>query len=384
MRRSILDPVQLDGGRKHGGTVGGPGRIGTASGTNDAPPAAVPCCSCSPPWCGAFAAFVAATGGIDTQNRGNRRPFAILGAPRHGRPGPGGRRAVLPSGTRCWTWGPLASRSVVPLLAAWALFAALCFGTYAAGGADSFGYLSQAQLFAQGRLTDTMPRHEGFDWPDVPATLTPLAYTRNAVPDVLVPVYPPGLSMMMAPLTLIHANARVPAGAVVRRADRVAHGRARPRAERTGRRRARGAARRREPDVSAAGGAADERRAGRGAVAVGPGPRAPAVDGRGDSRRRRRVAGDPRPAEPGAAGAARRRGVRHGDLARSHRRRVLAPAPVEARDLGAAGGDRPASWRSARFRPCATDRRSGRATARSTICSRCRTSHRTWRGIRAG
>ena len=83
----------------------------------------------------------------------------------------------------------------------------MCFGTYAAGGADSFGYLSQAQLFAQGRLTGTMPRHEGFDWPDVPATLTPLAYTRNAVPDVLVPVYPPGLSLMMAPLTLIHRNA---------------------------------------------------------------------------------------------------------------------------------------------------------------------------------
>ena len=27
MRRSILDPVQLDGGRKHSDTVGGPGRI---------------------------------------------------------------------------------------------------------------------------------------------------------------------------------------------------------------------------------------------------------------------------------------------------------------------------------------------------------------------
>ena len=62
-------------------------------------------------------------------------------------------------------------------------------------------------MFAQGRLTGTMPRHEGFDWPDVPATLTPLGYTRNAVPDVLVPVYPPGLSLMMAPLTLIHRNA---------------------------------------------------------------------------------------------------------------------------------------------------------------------------------
>ena len=154
----------------------------------------------------AFAAFVAATGGIDTRiagiavrSRSWERPatvaFVLAVA---------GLYAVRQT---LRTWGPLASRSVAPVLVAWAMFAALCFGTYAAGGADSFGYLSQAQLFAQGRLTGTMPRHEGFDWPDVPATLTPLAYTRNAVPDVLVPVYPPGLSLMMAPLTLIHRNA---------------------------------------------------------------------------------------------------------------------------------------------------------------------------------
>ena len=153
-----------------------------------------------------FAAFVAATGGIDTRiagiavrSRSWERPatvaFVLALA---------GLYAVRQT---LRSWGPLASRAVVPVLVAWALFAALCFGTYAAGGADSFGYLSQAKLFAQGRLTGTMPRHKGFDWPDVPATLTPLAYTRNAVPDVLVPVYPPGLSLMMAPLTLIHANA---------------------------------------------------------------------------------------------------------------------------------------------------------------------------------
>ena len=154
----------------------------------------------------AFAAFVAVTGGIDSRiagiavrSRSWERPatvalvLAVAGLY--------GVRQTLRS------WLPLVSRSVVPLLVAWALFAALWFGTYAAGGADSFGYLSQARLFAQGRLTDTMPRHDGFDWPDVPATLTPLAYTRNAVPDVLVPIYPPGLSMMMAPLTLMHANA---------------------------------------------------------------------------------------------------------------------------------------------------------------------------------
>jgi hypothetical protein len=154
----------------------------------------------------AFAAFVAATGGIDTRiagiavrSRSWERPatVALILAL-------AGLYAVRRS---LGQWGPLASRAVAPMLVVWARFAGLCFGTYAAGGSDSFGYLSQAQLFARGRLTDTMPRHAGFDWPDVPATLTPLAYTRNAVPDALVPVYPPGLSMLMAPLMRIHADA---------------------------------------------------------------------------------------------------------------------------------------------------------------------------------
>jgi hypothetical protein len=156
--------------------------------------------------CAAFAAFVGATGGIDTRiagvavrSRSWERPATI--AVLLGLAGLYSIRQTVRS------WAPAAARLGVPLLLGWVFFAALWFGTYAAGGADSYGYLSQARLFAHGRLTDTMPRHDRFDWPDVPATLTPLAYTRNTAPDVLVPVYPPGLPMMMAPLTLIHANA---------------------------------------------------------------------------------------------------------------------------------------------------------------------------------
>ena len=126
------------------------------------------------------------------------------------------------------------------------------------------------ELFAQGRLTDTMPRHEGFDWPDVPATLTPLAYTRNAVPDVLVPVYPPGLSLMMAPLTLIHANAvflLVPlcAALTVWLTVVLGRGSTEPAAGVLG-----ALLVAVEPDVPAPVGAADERRAGRRALAAPP------------------------------------------------------------------------------------------------------------------
>jgi Dolichyl-phosphate-mannose-protein mannosyltransferase len=81
------------------------------------------------------------------------------------------------------------------------------FSTNAAGGADSYGYVSQAELLAHGRLTDRIPLDPAFTWPDVPATMTPLGYTRGTSQDSLVPTYPPGLPLLMAPFALISARA---------------------------------------------------------------------------------------------------------------------------------------------------------------------------------
>ena len=50
-------------------------------------------------------------------------------------------------------------RALPGLIVLWGGIAALVFGTYAAGGADSFGYISQAELMAHGRLTEAMPSH---------------------------------------------------------------------------------------------------------------------------------------------------------------------------------------------------------------------------------
>jgi hypothetical protein len=153
-----------------------------------------------------FAVFVAITGGIDTRvagialrSRSWERPATIalalisagLFAIRQSLAGvPPRLFAALPAVLVLWTAG-----------------AALAFGTYAAGGADSFGYISQAELLARGRLTEPMPSNPAFDWPDVPATLTPLAFTRGPDASRLVPVYPPGLPLMMAPFTWIHSSA---------------------------------------------------------------------------------------------------------------------------------------------------------------------------------
>jgi 4-amino-4-deoxy-L-arabinose transferase-like glycosyltransferase len=163
--------------------------------------------------CAVFAIFVWATGGISTtvagiavRSRSWERPAAlaaVVGALALYR----GRTAIRAGVPRAFAaLGGLGW--IVPALAvAWTLTASLWFGTHAAGGADSYGYVSQAELLARGRLTDAMPLNAAFDWPDAPYTLTPLAYARNAHPGELAPIYPPGLSLMMAPLVWIDPRA---------------------------------------------------------------------------------------------------------------------------------------------------------------------------------
>lgn len=98
----------------------------------------------------------------------------------------------------------LESRRTATILAtsaaAWTLVAGLAFGTFAIGGADSYGYVSQARLLAHGRLTDTVPAGAEYTWPDVAATFTPLGFTPGRSPGVIAPKYPPGLPLLMVPL----------------------------------------------------------------------------------------------------------------------------------------------------------------------------------------
>jgi Dolichyl-phosphate-mannose-protein mannosyltransferase len=87
------------------------------------------------------------------------------------------------------------SRAITVGALLWTAAASLAFSTRIAGGSDSFGYLSQARLLAAGRLTDTIPLvHEGLP----PSILVPLGYTSGLNPDVIVPIYPPGLPLLMA------------------------------------------------------------------------------------------------------------------------------------------------------------------------------------------
>jgi hypothetical protein len=89
----------------------------------------------------------------------------------------------------------------------WALSSGVGFGTFASGGADSYGYIGQARLLAHGHLTDTLPLSAGFTWPDVEYTLTPLGFTGGRTPGVIAPKYPPGLPLLLAPLAAFSERA---------------------------------------------------------------------------------------------------------------------------------------------------------------------------------
>jgi hypothetical protein len=71
-------------------------------------------------------------------------------------------------------------------------------GAFVAGGSDSYGYVSEAHLFATGRLHTDLPLAHKFPHVSVQA-LTPLGYrpTENGS-GTLVPTYAPGLPLTMA------------------------------------------------------------------------------------------------------------------------------------------------------------------------------------------
>ena len=60
---------------------------------------------------------------------------------------------------RAWRRGgiPAFAGALAAARMAWTLAAGIGFGTFAIGGADSYGYVGQARLLAHGRLTDTFP-----------------------------------------------------------------------------------------------------------------------------------------------------------------------------------------------------------------------------------
>jgi len=72
------------------------------------------------------------------------------------------------------------------------------FGTFTAGGSDPSGYVSEAALWRDGRLTRTAPAWVAdAPWADAARTASPLGYRPGPSAGTQVPTYPPGLPLLM-------------------------------------------------------------------------------------------------------------------------------------------------------------------------------------------
>jgi hypothetical protein len=104
------------------------------------------------------------------------------------------------------SWDALArwSPRIAAAIAIGSIFAALHFGIFAAGGSDAYGYVSEAYLWASGRLVAPDPL-AGLA-PLLGRATVPLGYRPASQPGFLAPIYPPGLPMAMAAAARITAH----------------------------------------------------------------------------------------------------------------------------------------------------------------------------------
>ena len=72
------------------------------------------------------------------------------------------------------------------------------YGSFAAAGSDSYGYLSQARLWLDGIPRVEQPWVQDFSWPNREWVFSPLGYRPYSPDGTIVPTYPAGLPMMMA------------------------------------------------------------------------------------------------------------------------------------------------------------------------------------------
>ena len=135
--------------------------------------------------------------GMRLSSRGALRPalFAILFLTIAYRHKPSWERRsvarwVARIGTALAPW--VATIAAAAVIAVW-----IAYGSRAAGGSDSYGYVSQARLWLGGDLHVHQDFAAAVPWPNADRTLTPLGY-RAAPGHTIVPTYAPGLPLLMA------------------------------------------------------------------------------------------------------------------------------------------------------------------------------------------
>ena len=89
-------------------------------------------------------------------------------------------------------------RLLAGVLAVATTIVGLTWSSKAAGGSDSYGYISQAELWLNGRLEIAQPWAEQVPWPNAEHTFSPLGYRPGTAGTTITPTYSAGLPIMMA------------------------------------------------------------------------------------------------------------------------------------------------------------------------------------------
>lgn len=76
-------------------------------------------------------------------------------------------------------------------------FVGIHYGSFAAAGSDSYGYVSQAALWLRGNLHIAQPIVQQMSWPNGEWMFAPLGYRPSSPDGTIVPTYAPGLPMLM-------------------------------------------------------------------------------------------------------------------------------------------------------------------------------------------
>lgn len=92
---------------------------------------------------------------------------------------------------------------IATLIASLAAISALICGSRVVGGADSYGYFTEAQLMLSGTIARDAPFDNAAPWPDAAATFAPLGYHVSPDGAHTVPTYSPGYPLLMAAAGLI-------------------------------------------------------------------------------------------------------------------------------------------------------------------------------------
>lgn len=105
-----------------------------------------------------------------------------------------------------WWWNAIEHRSAIGAagLAALAVAIGLQWGTFVAGGSDSYCYLNQAELFARGQVHDFEPFGADPAWPGTPGAFVPAGH--SPVPSragAMAPICPAGYPVLLAAAKLV-------------------------------------------------------------------------------------------------------------------------------------------------------------------------------------